>query len=210
MMPKTPAKLVIVDDHRLFADGFAALNAADGDRYEITAYDAPEAFLTAMSEGLAPNLVILDLVMKQMNGLTVLAALRNGGARFPVLMLSGISDDPPINEMRALGANGFLHKSADQEALISAIDSLLEGGSLFEPPDGEDDVYDAGFQPPTLAARQIEVLALISEGASNRIIAETLEISENTVKSHLRALYAALGAKSRTGAVRKAQMLGLI
>ena len=208
-MAQTPAKLVIVDDHRLFADGFAALNATDGGRYDVTAYDAPEAFLTDLAGGLSPDLAILDLVMKPMNGLAVLAALRKRGAAFPVLMLSGIADDPPVGEMRALGANGFLHKSADQDALIEAVDALLAGGTRF-PEGGEEPELEPGFTPPALAARQLEVLGLIGEGASNRIIAERLGISENTVKSHLRALYEALGANSRTGAVRKAQMLGLI
>lgn len=206
---RQPAKLVIVDDHRLFADGFAALNAADGGRFEVSVYDAPDAFLRDLADGLSPDLVILDLIMKQMNGLAVLAALQSRGATFPVLMLSGISDDPPVHEMKALGASGFIHKSADQDRLLAAVDTLLSGRTVF--PDAcEDSTCADGFTPPDLAPRQLEVLRQISEGASNRAMAETMGISENTVKSHLRAIYEALGANTRVAAVRKAQMLGLL
>lgn len=210
-MAQRPARLVIIDDHRMFADGFVALNDASARPYDIHVYDAPEVFLKALADGLSPDLFILDLVMKQMNGLALLSALRQHGSKAPVLMLSGMADAPPLAEMRALGANGFLHKSAGQDDLLDAIETLLAGGTLFDLEAAEDaEGLASGFQAPVLAARQQQVLALISQGATNRDISETLGISENTVKSHLRALYETLGANTRTGAVRKAQQLGLI
>lgn len=211
IMDHTPACLIIIDDHRMFADGFVALNDASERPYDIHVYDAPDLFLKALADGLSADLFILDLVMKQMNGLAVLSALRQHGSKAPVLMLSGMADSPPLAEMRALGANGFLHKSAGQDDLLSAIERLLAGGTLFASELSEHaDALASDFQPPVLAARQQQVLSLISQGATNRDISQTLGISENTVKSHLRALYETLGANTRTGAVRKAQQLGLI
>ena len=204
------AAIAIVDDHRMFADGFAALSQASGAAYGVTVYESPETFLSDLEGGLAPDLIILDLVMKQMNGLALLAALRRIDKAVPVLMLSGIAEDPPLAEMRALGANGFVHKSACHDELLAAISAVLDGETLFGDRDEGDAALAADYQIPALGARQSEVLALLGQGAGNRDIAAALGISENTVKSHLRALYEALGANTRTNAVRKAQRLGLI
>lgn len=204
------ATIAIVDDHRMFADGFAALSRAGGAPYAVAVYESPDAFLADMDGGLVPDLVILDLVMKQMNGLALLAALRRTDKAVPVLMLSGIAEDPPLAEMRALGANGYLNKSAGHDELLAAIGAVLDGETLFEGSDESEAALAPDYQMPVLGARQCEVLALLGQGAGNRDIAAALGISENTVKSHLRALYEALGANTRTSAVRKAQRLGLI
>ncbi|MDF1767945.1 response regulator transcription factor [Maricaulis sp.] len=212
-------RIALIDDHRMFVDGFAVLLGSLRPDYEVCTYDAPVAFLEDLEAGQSFDLVILDLVMRSMNGLAVLAAMRDRRFRAPVLVLSGIGSEPPIAEMRSLGARGFVHKSADTAVLVEAADALLAGKTCFIEQDGrESDLTDAHDPDlaalvdgvPTLAPRQTEILHLIGKGETNKAIAARLDISENTVKSHLRAVFEALGAHTRTACVRKAQALGLI
>ncbi|RKQ96212.1 response regulator transcription factor [Maricaulis maris] len=213
-------RIALVDDHRMFADGFGVLLASLRPDYQVRTFDEPIAFLRLVETAEAFDLVILDLVMRSMNGLAVLAAMRERKCRAPVLIISGIGTEPPLAEMRALGARGFVHKTADTETLVAATDAILAGRSFFptvsaaggEDGDGTDGFDDLPLTDglPSLAPRQLEILHLIGRGETNKMIAVALNISENTVKSHLRAIFEALGVHTRTACVRKAQALGLI
>jgi DNA-binding NarL/FixJ family response regulator len=120
-------------------------------------------------------------------------------------------------DMRRLGASGFISKSADSGALQDAVRTILGGGIVFED-DGETqtitdstmNVWNSAVEPPTLAPRQLDVLRMLGEGATNKVIADRLNISENTVKSHLRSVFENLGVRTRTACVHKAVLLGLI
>ena len=215
-----PRRIALVDDHRMFVDGFGVLLTSLRPGLEVIPFDEPVVFLRRLEAGDTFDLVILDLVMRSMNGLAVLAAMRDRKARAPVLVISGIGTEPPLAEMRALGARGFVHKTADTGTLVEAAEVILAGRSFFptstaSESDGaqraqpmEDVVMSDGL--PSLAPRQLEILHLIGQGETNKAIAASLEISENTVKSHLRAIFEALGAHTRTACVRKAQALGLL
>ena len=138
-------------------------------------------------------------------------------------MLSGINTAPPINEVRRLGGNGFVHKSAEYDKLHEAIRTVIAGGTYFvdglgdslisasnSPANSQLDQGDTVISAPKLAPRQSEVLGLIAEGATNKDIAKALSISENTVKTYLKQIFIELGVNKRTACVRKAQMLGLL
>ena len=177
-------RLALVDDHRMFSDGFSALLMQLREGYTVEVFDDPIAFLKAFGPDSNYDLIILDLVMRTMNGLALLAAIRERKSRCPVLMLSGIGAEPPVAEMKRLGARGFVHKSADTETMLAAVDGM--------------------------GPRQLEILHLMGGGVTNKEIASTLNISENTVKSHMRAIFEALDVHTRTACMRKAQALGLI
>jgi len=210
--------IALVDDHRMFTEGFSALLAGSSDGYIVTTFEEPVAFLEAISGESHFDLVILDLVMKGMNGLALLSAISKRQTRPRVLMLSGIATTPPVVEMKRLGASGFLSKSVEISVLQDAVTTILAGGEIF-PPDtspptesseASDDVWNTASEPPVLAPRQREVLKMLGEGATNKAIAEALNISENTVKSHLRSIFESLGVRTRTACVHKAVVLGLI
>jgi len=210
--------IALVDDHRMFTEGFSALLAGSSDGYVVTTFEEPVAFLEAISGEGQFDLVILDLVMKGMNGLALLSAISKLQARPRVLMLSGIATTPPVAEMKRLGASGFVSKSVEISVLQDAVTTILDGGMVFppdtsppeEPKQASDDVWNAASEPPVLAPRQSEVLKMLGEGATNKAIAEALNISENTVKSHLRSIFESLGVRTRTACVHKAVVLGLI
>jgi DNA-binding NarL/FixJ family response regulator len=211
-------QIALVDDHRLFADGFKALLSQAGKGYHVTVYDSPNVFLKAYNSGENYDLIVLDLVMSGMNGLALLSAIRGLQPRARVLMLSGISSEPPRLEMMRLGASGFVHKSADMDALLNTVEDILAGKPPRWGSDAETQALEAealetpgeAGQAPQLGPRQLDVLNLIAQGATNRDIAATLEISENTVKSHMRAIFEILGVRTRTACVRKAQSLGFV
>ena len=217
---RTAVSIALVDDHRLFLMGFTLLLEGLEHECVVEGFDTPVELLKTLDEGAVFDLVICDLVMNSMNGLAFIAALR-GRHRVPVLMISGINSSPPIAEMRQLNAQGFVHKSSDDSILIDAIETVLGGGTYF--PDGAEttdfatdsnygDVADelGAADVPVLTARQVEILRLISNGAANKEIARALEISENTVKTHLKQIFELLRVNKRTACVRAAQSFGLL
>jgi DNA-binding NarL/FixJ family response regulator len=211
-------RIALVDDHRLFTEGFSALLTGSANGYDISTFDDPIVFLESLSSGCRFDLVILDLVMKGMNGLALLSALSKVDNAPPALMLSGIATPPPVNEMQRLGARGFVPKSSDISVLQDAVKCILDGGEVYEfsdanqtaVADADEDVWNSASEPPKFAPRQLAVLKMLGEGATNKAIAEALSISENTVKSHLRSIFEGLGVRTRTACVHKAMLLGLI
>ncbi|WP_209348437.1 response regulator transcription factor [Pontixanthobacter sp. CEM42] len=213
--------IALVDDHRLFLMGFSLLLERIEHDCSVEPFDTPVDLLKALDNGSRFDLVICDLMMNSMNGLAFIAALR-GRHDVPVLMISGINTSPPLAEMRQLNAQGFVHKSSDDAELVEAIETVLQGGTYFPhyAPDGDGgadgnfgdvaDIYEDGSEVPVLTTRQIEILTLISNGATNKEIARTLSISENTVKTHIKQIFELLKVNKRTASVRAAQALGIL
>jgi len=210
----------VLDDHRIFLEGISLLLA---ESYTVNSFSAPIALLRRIEGGKSFDLILCDLIMNEMNGLAFIAAVRAHTGKVPILVLSGINTAPPIAEMMRLGASGFVHKSADNNTLVNALETVLTGGQYFVNEFGQDIVGEAPISKyarvddgddedslPSLGARQFQVLQMIAQGASNKEIANRLNISENTVKTHLRQIFAELRVNKRTACVRKAQTLGLI
>lgn len=218
-----PTKIAVVDDHRIFLDGISLL-LAEGLDFQVESYHAPVELLQKLELGERFNLILCDLIMADMNGLAFIAAVRAHSKAIPILMLSGINTTPPVADIKRLGGNGFVHKSADPKKLLEAINGVLSGGDYFpdqsnsasgtlKPASDPDDFYNESLghtNLPELGPRQLQVLKLIAHGATNKEIAQDLNISQNTVKSHLKQIFIELGVNKRTACVRKAQTMGLI
>ncbi len=216
-------EIAIVDDHILFLDAITLLIEGLDPNYKVSRFASPIGLLTQVEQGRVFDLVLCDLIMNTMNGLAFLGALRAQSKSIPLIILSGINTPPPAADIRRIGGNGFVPKSAKNEVLIMAIKTVLAGGSFFRDASGRyipdqgagesqrDDVIGGGCDKlPKLGVRQIEVLGLIANGCANKDIARNLSISENTVKTHLKQIFRELGVNKRTACVRKAQVLGLI
>jgi len=209
--------IALVDDHQLFIDSLSLALPSIDNNYHITSFTNPQECLNPVFSLDHFDLLICDLLMKEMNGLLFIQAVRKR-SNIPILMLSGITDTSPADDVEKLGGNGFLHKSTDIAYLDSVIQKLLAGRNYF--PECElknngkaylfDDQIDEESALPNISVRQLQVLRLLSRGATNQQIAAELNISLNTVKTHLRQIFTELQVTKRTSCVRAAQIHGLV
>ncbi|MBW8639791.1 response regulator transcription factor [Hoeflea sp. WL0058] len=217
-MAEKTVEIAIIDDHEMFADGLSHLLADMDDTYRCTVFNSPLDAIEVLADGGLFDLIISDLIMENLNGIAFVKALRSRGFKMPVLIVSGVHTAPPVEEALRLGAQGFIPKTATQAMLSDALDTVF-AGETYLPPQlwdlFEQDRYAMrggnAVQPDSqLSERQIEVLNLIADGHSNREVAYALNISENTVKSHLKHIFKVLNVGTRAACIRRAQQTGLI
>lgn len=207
-------KVLIVDDHPLYRAGIAGVLATSLPGGVILhASSAAEA--TRMLEAHPEtDLVIVDLYLPGEDGLTALQAF---GRQFPLVARVLISGQEEYSGLVAAafqaGASGFISKSQPVDEVVLAVKTLL-GGGIYQPQTLPASNISPSLQQPAakslLTLRQTEVLALLAQGASNKIIARQLNVAERTVKLHLSRLFEILGVDNRTQAVLAAQKMGLI
>ena len=194
-------RLLIVDDHSLLRDGLSALLRQLGPDTEILpAADAAAALAIAERET-DLDAAIVDLALPGMDGASLIETLAARRPDLPVIVLSASESAADVRRVMALGALGYVPKSASPETLLSAV-KLVLSGELYVPPLvlGE---APAGAQGAAakLTPRQSDVLACMERGLSNKAIAGELDMSEKTVKAHVTAILRALGASNRMQAV---------
>lgn len=201
-------KVLIVDDHAVFREGFAWILARLGPDTEIVeASNVPEALTSTAANRI--DLVILDLYLPGYRGLDALRLFRNEFPGVRIVLLSGTDDSALIREGLAAGAQGFIHKSARGEAVLEAVSKVLAGGTCLvaaTPLPKSDD--QAGIAQ--LTQRQREILTLICDGMSYKEIARRIEISDATVRNHVMNIFERLAVHSRTEAALLAHRHGLI
>ena len=153
-----------------------------------------------------PHIVLLDLRMPELDGITCLTRLRKQHPKLAVVILSSYSDPGQIEAARAAGAVGYVVKTVEPVDLPAVLRSVLsgEGFAVWGAPESEPEQTSA----PLLSERESAVLAAVAQGLSNRQIGEQLWISEQTVKFHLRNIYRKLGLSSRTEAAHYAHRAG--
>lgn len=210
-----PTRIVIADDHESVRQGLRWMLRAD-DAIEVVGEAADGEELLRVLETTPCDAVLLDLSMPVMDGLGVLAALRRLGRAIPVVVLSMHDDGAHVDRAIALGASGYILKSAPREEMIRAIVAATSGGAYVQPALAKPllerhvvDVADATEQA-TLTPRQLQLLRALASGRTNRQVAHDLGISEATVKGYLKDLYDRLGVESRAGAVAYGLRHGLI
>ena len=194
-------RVLIVDDHALVRAGLAELIGASNEIEVVgLAESGDEALALAASE--EPNVVLMDLSMPGIGGVEATRRMVAEHPRTQVVVLTSLSARERILEALDAGAIGYLVKEAEPEELVRAVQAAARGESPLSPKAGQHVIAERTGQRPALqlSPRELEVLDLVGQGLSNKLIARRLEISEKTVKAHLTQVFAQLGVSDRTQA----------
>jgi two-component system nitrate/nitrite response regulator NarL len=193
-------RVLLIDDHPLFRKGVGQLVRAD-DELELVGEASDGASGTAMALALQPDVILIDLNMKPMNGIAVLRGLKSQGVRARCVMLTVSDDQNDVLDAMRAGADGYLLKDLEPEELVVRIKQSVRGAVVLEP-NVAGLLATALNAPPAVAVgeltdRERETLVLLADGRSNKEIARLLGISDATVKVHIKHLLRKLGLKSR-------------
>jgi DNA-binding NarL/FixJ family response regulator len=205
-------RILVADDHPMLREGLVAVLSTQPD-FDVIGEAADGAEVVRLAEALRPDVILLDLEMPDVDGVAALEGLRDAGSEARAVVFTAYDTDERILRSLRAGARGYLLKGASRQEIFDAVRTVHAGGSLLEPGVTTrllDHVREGGAQTEPLTPRELEVLALISEGLHNSEIAGRLFVTERTVKFHVSSILAKLGADNRTEAVALAARRGLI
>jgi DNA-binding NarL/FixJ family response regulator len=210
-------RVLIADDQLLVRTGFRLiLSGEPGLEVVGEARDGAEA--AALAAELTPDVVLMDVRMPDVDGIEATRRIVIDETSPRVLVLTTFDLDDIVYDALRAGASGFLLKDAPEERLLTAIQVVAEGGSLFAPSVTRRLIEEFSRRAPTapapaldeLTARELEVLRLLAQGLSNAEIAARLVVSEHTVKTHVARILQKLDLRDRTQAVVLAYESGLV
>lgn len=207
-MTPSMVRLVLADDQPLVRAGLRLILGTETD-IEIVAECSDGAEAVEATARHHPDIVLMDVRMPNVDGLTATTRIRDRPGAPPVLMLTTFDDDEALWGAIQGGAAGFLLKDTDPDELVKAVRRVADGGSWLDPrvtPRVLGALRSRSVPAATgaisrLSPRETEVLRLMASGANNREIAATLHVSERTVKSHVSAIFTKLDVRDRAGAI---------
>ncbi len=214
-MAKT--RILIVDDHAMFRDGVRMLLETQGD-FEVVGDAGTVSEAIDMSEHTRPDIILMDLCLPDGDGAAASARILARDPQIKIIALTISRDQDSAREMIRVGARGYLNKQSRGQDLLAAIRIIASGGAVIDPSvtSGLLEGYrrlSAPDKPDSsgeFTNRELRMLELLSNGASNRQIAEALCLSVQTIKNVLSELYARLQVNNRTEAVAVALQRHLI
>jgi NarL family two-component system response regulator LiaR len=207
----TAVRVLVVDDHAVVREGLRTfLHLQDGIELVGEAADGAEA--VALADRLAPDVVLMDLVMPQLDGIEALRRIRACRPETRVIVLTSFGEDEKLLPAVRAGAAGYLLKSAPPSEITRAIRAAYAGEAVIDPK-AAGRLLDALAReeppPQVLTPRERDVLALVARGLSNKRIALELGLKEKTVKVHVTHILAKLGLSDRTQAALYATREGI-
>ena len=206
-----PMHILLVDDHPLFRSGIRGVIAELATTVQPAEVSSCEEALAAIHAGSDFALILLDLNLPGMDGMTGLSKLRDAAPATPIVVLSASENTAKIKQAIGAGAKGYIPKSAGREIILNALRLVLSGGVylpiniMMETPTASSVGTEERLTP-----RQLDVLRWLARGKSNKEIASLLGMAENTVRVHVAAILKYLGVKNRTEAGFAATSRGLI
>jgi DNA-binding NarL/FixJ family response regulator len=209
-------RLLLVDDQNLVKMGICSLLELTGNIEVVGQLDDGTGVIETIAES-HPDIMLLDIRMPNMDGLEVLAAMKDQGVELPTLILTTFDEHELVLDCMRLGARGYLRKDVSLEALVKAIDAVVAGELWIQPAITNRVLDNAEYvgQKSTdllepLTNGEVQVLRLAAAGYSNQEIAEAIHKSSGTVRNQMSFILAKLQVRDRTRAVLKAIEHGLI
>ena len=204
----THANILIIDDHAMFRSGLRMV--IDSDIKKVDVFEAGAIVEALHNVGVTPDVILLDIQMPGLNGVESIKLLKRKWPLAHVLMLSSQDDPETVRLAHERGAADFVSKSNTAKTIVEALNVALnrQVPAILE--------YNCNGNAAQsrlvlhLTPRQLEVLDMLGRGLSNKIIARQLDLSENTVRVHVQAIFEAMRVSSRSEAVFSARRLGLI
>lgn len=207
-MSEHPIRVVLVDDHAVIRAGLAQLLGAVGD-IEVVGEAGDGAEAVVVVRATRPDVVLMDLQMPGVDGVVATRQIVQE-ALSEVLVLTSFSDSERIFGALDAGAVGYLLKDADPDDLLDGIRAVSRGESPLHPKAARAVLgFRVGPSHVQLTSRESQILTLVKQGLTNRLIARRLTISERTVKSHLTSAFSRIGVRDRTQAAIWAERHGL-
>ncbi|MBF7024613.1 response regulator [Staphylococcus kloosii] len=195
-------RIILVDDHHIVRQGLEFLLSTVEDLEVIEGFSDGESFLNYIAENELPDIVLLDLVMPNMNGIEITEKLKTTYPQIKILVLTSYIDDEHVISAIDKGADGYEMKDVEPEQLIDSINRVLNGEKIIHP-QAQNVIESVNKKPHMtnkLSKREIEVLTEMVKGKTNKEIASTLFVSEKTVKTHVSHIFNKLQVTDRTKA----------
>jgi len=191
-------RILIVDDHPIVREGVAALVARQSDM-EVAGEASDGAEAVALFDKLAPDVTLMDMQMQGMGGVEAIEKIRSAAPAARILVLTTYPGDAQVIRAMRAGAAGYLLKNSIRKELLDAIRSVHAGRRVMSPDIAHELAVHALDEP--LTEREVAVLRLVADGHANKEIASQLKLSPDTIKAHLKSIFAKLGVDDRTQAV---------
>ncbi|MDN6182678.1 MAG: response regulator transcription factor [Staphylococcus equorum] len=205
-------RIILVDDHHIVRQGLEFLLSTVDDIDVIGGFSDGKSFLEYLETNELPDIVLLDLVMPEMNGIEITEMMKKSYPEVKILVLTSYVDDEHVISAIDKGADGYEMKDVEPDQLIKTIKKVLSGEKTIHPQ--AQSVIEAVSKKPhftnKLSKRESEVLAEMTKGKTNKEIAESLFVSEKTIKTHVSHIFNKLQVTDRTQAAIYAMQNNLI
>jgi len=205
-------RIILVDDHHIVRQGLEFLLSTVEDIEVVKGFSDGKSCLRYIEAHDLPDIVLLDLVMPVMNGIEITEIMKEKYPDVKILVLTSYVDDEHVISAIDKGADGYEMKDVEPEQLIKTIKSVLAGEKIIHPQAQSviESMSDKPHYTNKLSKRESEVLTEMAKGKTNKEIAETLFVSEKTVKTHVSHIFAKLQVSDRTQAAIYAMQNNLI
>lgn len=206
-------KVLLADDHALIRDGIRLVLESYTQTAEFIETNNYPDTLESVKNNPDLDLIVMDLFMPGSSGTDGIILIRQSAPCTPIIVLSSSENIKHVKTALKLGANGYIPKSSSNEIFLSAINLVMAGGIYIPAQMLNETVNTTSAEEPLttlLTDRQTEVLKLMAQGKTNKAIAKIMNITDNTVKSHVSMIFTHLNAVNRTQAVLNAQQRGLL